>query len=268
MAQAALQARAAAAATVKESTRALERYRQGANPSSRLLQSKLDKLIADKDELVAKHYVYGDKSNKPYDSDEMEQWITPILDSVLDLTDAVFIKIDELQSAVVQQEVTREENALQTAKTNEMNIAEQQCKSNKRTVQERIVSMMEVVSDDSRETVNDANLIRTYLRQIEDAMSELIKSWNAYKSLSLTSEKLDAVFIEEEALRKHVSDSCLKATAQIIKIQPESVVSLTESTASSTGPGSVINENVVSAVKSEKIKKPNIQWRFTFLCSL
>ena len=133
MAQAALQARAAAAATVKESTRALERYRQGANPSSRLLQSKLDKLIADKDELVAKHYVYGDKSNKLYDSEEMEQWITPILDSVLDLTDAVFIKIDELQTAVVQQEVTREETALQTAKTNEMNIAEQQCKSNKRS---------------------------------------------------------------------------------------------------------------------------------------
>ena len=67
MAQAASQSRAAAAATVKESIRVLERYIQRDNLSQRLLQTKLDKLTADRDELVAKHYVYGDKSNLSYE---------------------------------------------------------------------------------------------------------------------------------------------------------------------------------------------------------
>ena len=47
MAQAASQSRAAAAATVKESIRVLERYIQRDNLSQRLLQTKLDKLTAD-----------------------------------------------------------------------------------------------------------------------------------------------------------------------------------------------------------------------------
>ena len=71
MAQAASQGRAAAAATVNESIRVLTKYEAEANPSARLLQSKLDKLIADKEELVAKHYLYGDKSNQAFDSIDM-----------------------------------------------------------------------------------------------------------------------------------------------------------------------------------------------------
>ena len=90
MAQAASQSRAAAAATVEESIRVLERYIQRDNLSQRLLQTKLDKLTADRDELVAKHYVYGDKSNLSYESDEMLQWITPILDSVIDIYDEAY----------------------------------------------------------------------------------------------------------------------------------------------------------------------------------
>ena len=57
MAQAASQSRAAAAATVKESIRVLERYIQRDNLSQRLLQIKLDKLTADRDELVAKDMI-------------------------------------------------------------------------------------------------------------------------------------------------------------------------------------------------------------------
>ena len=98
MAQSASQAQAAAAATVNESIRVLQRYHEGVNPSTRLLQSKLDKLIADKELLVAKHYVYGEKSNKPLDSDEMLNWITPFLDRVLNLSDAVFLQIDSLEA--------------------------------------------------------------------------------------------------------------------------------------------------------------------------
>ena len=256
MAQVAQQGTAAAAATVKQSIRALERYLQGDNPSPRLLQSKLDKLAADKDELVAKHYLYGDKSNQQFDSEEMLQWITPILDNVMDISDQAFLKIETLQQAVVFQRETQEQQAVEEAKTNEITVAELQYKTNENALRERIDSMIEIVSDDTKSTDDDANLIRTYLRQIDDFMSEQIKSWNAYKSLTLSADKLRTVFTEEEELKKHVSENCLLAIARVNKIQPESVLPLNESTASNTGSGSVIHENYSSSVKTEKIKHP------------
>ena len=226
MAQAASQSRAAAAATVKESIRVLERYIQRDNLSQRLLQTKLDKLTADRDELVAKHYVYGDKSNLSYESDEMLQWITPILDSVIDIYDEAFLKLESLEEDVVLQRETQEQQALTEAKASEIAIAEMQYKTTENALRERIDCMMEIVSDASRDSDDDANLIRMYLRQIEGFMSEQIKSWNAYKSLSPSADKLAAVFAEEQELKKYVSDNCLFATTRVNKIQSESVVSL------------------------------------------
>ena len=234
----------------------LQKYLQGDNPSARLLQSKLDKLMVDKEELVAKHYLYGDKSNQAFDSEEMLNWITPILDSVDDVSDEVFLKIETLESAVALQRETQEQQAVVQAKANEMTVAELQYQTNEKALRERVDSMMEIVNDDSKSTDEDANLLRTYLRQVEDSMSDQIKSWNTYKSLSPSAVNLRTVFTLEEELKKHVSESCLLATARVNKIQPESVVALTESAASITGSGSVINENIKSALKSEKIKNP------------
>ena len=256
MAQAASQSRAAAAATVKESIRVLERYIQRDNLSQRLLQTKLDKLTADRDELVAKHYVYGDKSNLSYESDEMLQWITPILDSVIDIYDEAFLKLETLEEDVVLQRETQEQQALTEAKANEIAIAEMQYKTTENALRERIDCMIEIVIDASRDSDDDANLIRMYLRQIEGFMSEQIKSWNAYKSLSPSADKLAAVFAEEQELKKYVSDNCLLATARVNKIQPESVVSLKELSVSNADSSSEIKEKFTSAIKSEKIKNP------------
>ena len=179
MAQAALQARAAAAATVNESIRALRRYHTGVNPSSRLLQTKLDKLIADKEQLVASHYVYGEKSNKPLDSEEMLDWITPILDSVLDLSDEVFLTIDGLEATVVTlREKVEQQAAATTAKQNEASIAEKQYKANEKSLRERVTSMMLIVDDEEKSTNDDENTLRSYLHQIDEHMSEQVKSWN------------------------------------------------------------------------------------------
>ena len=95
-----------------------------------------------------------------------------------------------------------------------------------------------------------------YLRQIERFINEQIKSWNAYKSLSPSADKLAAVFAEEQELKKYVSDNCLLATARVNKIQPESVVSLKELSVSNADSSSEIKEKFTSAIKSEKIKNP------------
>ena len=103
MAQPASRSRAAATDTVKESIRVLERYIQRDNLSQRLLQSKLDKLTADRDELVAKHYMRGDKSNLSYASDEIPQLITLIFDRVIYIYDEDFLNLETLEEDVVLQ---------------------------------------------------------------------------------------------------------------------------------------------------------------------
>ena len=51
-----------------------------------------------------------------------------------------------------------------------------QYKTTENALRERIDCMMEIVIDASRDSDDDANLIRMYLRQIEGFMSEQIKS--------------------------------------------------------------------------------------------
>ena len=64
MAAQALNVRVAVAATLAETIRDIKRYKEKPNPSKRLLQVKLDKLIADKDDLFAKHCLYAELSKK------------------------------------------------------------------------------------------------------------------------------------------------------------------------------------------------------------
>ena len=75
MAQAATQTRAVAAAALKESTRVLDKYKQTQNPSKRLLQSKLDKTLADKQELIQRHYIYAEKNNVDPDDESKINWL-------------------------------------------------------------------------------------------------------------------------------------------------------------------------------------------------
>ena len=74
MAQAAAEhARNTAAASLKDSVRELQRYKDKPPHNRRLLQKKLDKVLNFKDELVDRHYIYGDKSGLELDADEMLQ---------------------------------------------------------------------------------------------------------------------------------------------------------------------------------------------------
>ena len=253
MAQAAQQARVAAAASLKDSIREMRRYMGGANPSKRLLQNKLNKVNENKDELVKIHYVYADKANIDLESDDALNWITPKLDDANDIADEVILMIDEIETIALQQQQTVIERAEATDKTNEILVAEMQYQADEKALRNRIESMMEIANNPDNTSKDDANMLRTYLRQVEESMDDQIKSWNSCKALVLPQEKLQAIFTNEENLKKHVSDSCLIATTFLNKIDPETVVPRAEST---TGSDSVVNEKFMSAVKGEKIQNP------------
>ena len=144
------------------------------------------------------------------------------------------------------------QRAITTARESEVLIAELQYKANENSLRERIVSMMVIA--DEKSTVDNANILCSYLHQIEDSMSEQVKSGNLFKSLGPPPEKMTAVFNEEQILRKNVADSCLIASTRISKIQPESTLSLNESTTSASC-SNMRNHNT-NSIKSEKIKNP------------
>ena len=98
MAQAALQARSSAAASLKESIRRLTQYKDGGNTSERLLKNKFDEVITSKQELIRKHHAYAEKAGIDLDDDEMTQRITPKFDDADDISDEVMIMIEDIEN--------------------------------------------------------------------------------------------------------------------------------------------------------------------------
>ena len=155
MTQAALHARAAAAASLKDSVRELSRYKEGARPSKRLLQSKLDKLLRDKEDLVDKHYVYAEKANVDLESDELIEYLTPKLDAANDVADETSLKIEEIEMDDDVQKKTLDDAALEVGLKNEILVAEMQYKANERTLRDRVQLMITVTNDEARSTKED-----------------------------------------------------------------------------------------------------------------
>ena len=87
----ALQLRNAAHATLTEAVRELTRYKEKANRSLRILKTKYDKVVNDKEILIRKHITYGEKSKKDLKSAEMTDWLAENLDDVNDILDEVFL---------------------------------------------------------------------------------------------------------------------------------------------------------------------------------
>ena len=95
--QVALHERASSAAYFTE-CRDLNRYKDNARVSKRLLQQKLDKVVEGKEVLLEKYYAYAEKANKDLDSEQFVSWITPKLDIANDVLDEVFVIIEELEA--------------------------------------------------------------------------------------------------------------------------------------------------------------------------
>ena len=131
MAQAALNARNTAAATLKSSIRTLQRYIDGDNPSKRLLQNKLEKTADDKENLLSKHFTYAEKANIDLETDQdMLQWINTRVDEADEIMDRATIKIEELDLVIDNQQKTLDKALSETRVTNEIHVKELQCTTN------------------------------------------------------------------------------------------------------------------------------------------
>ena len=82
MTQAARRARTVAAAALKESGCVLTKNKNTENLSKRLLHQKLDKALADRQELLTRHYLYAEKAGIDLEEDQIESaWLADRIDA-------------------------------------------------------------------------------------------------------------------------------------------------------------------------------------------
>ena len=250
---ASLNSRKIAAATLKDAINQLERYKVKQNPNSRLLQQKLNTVLECKDDLTAKHYLYAEKANKVLEEVELVTWLSERVDEAVDITDEVFIMIDNMETALKSE---REKAETIDQKANERQVAQLQYQTDENYLRERIDSLNKVVESDVR-TKDDAALAKAGLEEVEFALQEQIKSWNAVKSTLTEQADLKVIFDKEEELKKLVATNRVKALTFIKSLEPpDSGASKVSTSANASENASSNGDKRNTLVKTEKLATP------------
>ena len=253
-------ARTAAAATLQDTIRDVKRYiqKEEENLSKRLLQSKLEKLTVAKNDLFGKHCYYAEKAGLDISTNEdLLDYINPLMDGASDTLDAIELLLEDLDNAAETNRQTNENAAIENAKKNELAVAEKQCLSDEQTLRANVVAMLAIVNDENMNSKEDATHVRAYLNQIEETLRDLTKSWNMFKLLNLTNEKLDELFATQQTVRKYIADNVVLAESFVAKVDPEHDITRTIDTSSTTsthGDSSTLELN--KFFQMEKSKKP------------
>ena len=251
MAQAAKTARGVSAAALKDSVRVLSKFKDTANPNKRLLQQKLDKALADRQELVTVHYIYTEKAGIDPDEDDVESaWLADRVDAADLVCDEVTVMIETMSEADEQIQRDAEKALSQSKEQAEIQLAELQCKSEEKSTKERLDAMNLFISDFTHDSKADATTARSYLTQVEESLDNSIKSWSILKQLAVTQVKRDEIFAAEETLKKVVMDGRIAALSFISRVDPESSID------NRSVEGSDISTSGSRHLKTEKVQNP------------
>ena len=150
------------------------------NPSLRLLQQKLKELVEAKENLIDKQIVLAEKSSLDYESEELQEWINPKLDVANDLADTLFVKIDEMNQSEAEnkatQEMTHRQATLAEETKNAIEILTIHCERSVKVIEDKMTRMKSIVTDTTRNSPIDKDLVRSYIMNIEDFLEETNKS--------------------------------------------------------------------------------------------
>ena len=223
--QAALNARNTAAAALSEELRQLRKYKDSANPKKRLLEQKLKRVEEAKEELMTRHYHYGEKAGKQLESEEMVDWLSTRLDEAVDTMDEVFCMIEDIDDMIVREETTVKKQTEMTEKEErriaDLKIAELQVKNDEGVVKDRLNKLKEVIEDEEKDKKQDGEIAEILLNEVEVALGDQIKSWNQYKDVTLNDEDLQAIFRKEADIKTLVAEIRSSAQAFINRLNPK-----------------------------------------------
>ena len=254
--QTALHNREAASAALTEAMRALQRFKDKPNHNTRILKTKYEAVIAAKEELMSKHFVYAEKSKKALTSAELVDWLTPKMDLADDMIDEVFLLLDNAETQTNTDRERQENAAKEQAKANEVDLATRQSNDEKKRIESLIKTIDESIKDETKTSVGDALLVQSQLEQIDCELEALTKSWNKLKMLKADAEddELDDIFQAESTLRTSVAALKPSANAYVKKIIPQAAKSSTSSDSSSVVSHS---DHSNASLKLEKISLPS-----------
>ena len=143
MAAAASAQRESSAEMLKESIRQLRRYIDAPrNTKTRILRQKIDAVSKSKEQLILSHHAYGNKSDNCLDSDEMRNYIEPLIDSAVDILDEAEIIIDEIDQEKEASDANREATAKRAIELSRVKI---EVTSNSEVLRRMIAKLTEAV---------------------------------------------------------------------------------------------------------------------------
>ena len=230
------------------------KYKNKENISTRLLHQKYEKVLNAKELLLEKHLLYAEKSGKDLKSLELQEWITPKLDAATDLLDDVFVMHEDLDKLTKDEQFKIELADTEKNRLNELGIITMQLQSGEDLINHLLDSIIKIVDDDSKNTEDDAALVRAFLLEVDRVLDEQIKSWNKMKLLLIDDDtELKSLFIKENGIRSLIAEKRSIANAFVDKTNPSHIPIKTESSSITADIGSC------SSMKLEKMKLPKFK---------
>ena len=207
MATAASAQRESSAEMLKESIRQLRRYIDApGNTKTRILMQKIDAVSKSKDQLILSHHAYGNKSDNRLDSDEMRNYIEPLIDSAVDILDEAEIIIDETDQEKEASDANREATAKRAIELSRVKI---EVTSNSEVLRRMIAKLTEAVeTEEPAET--DVKYVLTIMSEIEIRENELSQAYHLIHGLMSDPAEINRITVEETDLRKLIYDARAK----------------------------------------------------------
>ena len=158
--------RESCAEKLEGSMRQLRQYIGTAKPIPRLVQLKIDKVEVDREELIASHHQYGEKSDTSITNEEMREYINPKTDNAVDLVDEALILIETLNS---EKNVEERNVKLRAAKI--------EAKSCYESIKVTVNNLDEHIKTEDPVEAN-ALFVESTLKEIQTREDQLLMSWN------------------------------------------------------------------------------------------
>ena len=136
MAQAAATARQVAAAALKDSIRVLSKYKDTPNPNRRLLQNKLDKALADRQELIQRHYIHAEKAGLDLDDENEINWLATRIDAADIVCDDVTIIIKVIEEAAEELQRNTEKAHFESKEKADIQLSNLQCAIEEKSIKD------------------------------------------------------------------------------------------------------------------------------------
>ena len=209
MAQAVEVKRQSAAAKLRDSVRQLRRYLEQENLNERIIVLKSDKVDVDREELIAKHHMYAEKSSTSLDDEQMREYIEGKIDDAVDAVDEANARIDEMRAEATEARGTLELAASKLRATSVENVINE------------LVTRINALVIKEEPTSNDARSVEALIVEMTERGLELTQPYESVKLKLKTNEEIQVINDQEEVIQSNISQKRAEANSFILRLKAE-----------------------------------------------